>query len=72
MENVKIKTPNRDDIKQTAIYYGKTFFYSFLIGTAAVAIMKNYKKAVLNEEVFSMYKYFRGMEEQANNEDVIG
>ena len=71
MENAKIKAPNRNDVKQTAIYYGKTFLYSFLIGSAAIAIVKNYKKAVLNEEVFSMYKYFRSMEEQAGSEDAI-
>ena len=72
MENVNLKIPNRNDVKQTAIYYGKTFLYSFLIGSAAMAIVRNYKKAVLNEEVFSMYKYFRDVEERANNEDIIG
>jgi hypothetical protein len=71
MEKPKINTPDSNDVKQFAIYYGKTFLYSFLIGSAVMAIVKNYKKAVLNEEVFSMYKYFRGIERSDNDEDLI-
>ncbi len=69
MENIKIKTPSKDDIKQIAIYYGKTILYSLLIGSSVVAIAKNYKKAMLNEEVFAMYKYFRTMQGAEDLED---
>lgn len=67
----KIKNLNKSDLKKISSYYGKTFLYSFLIGSAVIAVAKNYKKAMMNEEIFSMYKYFRSIEGEHKNEDFI-
>lgn len=59
MKNITAINLSKIDIKHFASYYGKSTLYSFLIGSAVLAIVKNYKKAMMNEEVFSLYKYLR-------------
>lgn len=50
------------DVQETLRYFGKNVLYSFLIGSAVLTLAKNYKKALLNEELFIMYKHFRSQE----------
>lgn len=54
---------NSDEIKQNLKYFFKSFAYSLLIGSSIIAISRNYKKAMMNEEEFSAYKFFRKMSE---------
>ena len=61
--NVKdLDEQTKIDIKETVAYFGKSLFYSFLIGSAVISIARNYKKAILNEETYSFYKLFRQSE----------
>ena len=58
--NVKdLDEQTKIDIKETMTYFGKSLLYSFLIGSAVISIARNYRKAMLNEEIYSFYKLFR-------------
>lgn len=61
-----VKNVDKVDLKQSLNYFVKSFAYSFLIGSAVIAIAKNYKKAMLNEESFAAYKFFREMQYESD------
>jgi len=67
MEN--ILTKNRidlNDLKETFRYFGNHLIYAILIGSSVIAISRNYRKAVINEDLYSMYKTYKKM---ANQQD---
>jgi hypothetical protein len=59
-----LKENSEIDLEESFKYFLKSFAYSFLLGAAVIAVAKNYKKAMLNEESYTAYKFFRKMQER--------
>jgi len=53
------------DIKETLHYYGQHLLCALLIGSSIIAISKNWKKAMMNEELYSIYKSYKKMEKDS-------
>jgi hypothetical protein len=63
-----VKKIDKVDLRESFNYFVKSFTYSFFIGSAVIAIARNYKKAMLNEESFAAYKFFREMQYESDIE----
>ena len=65
MENIRIKDKiDLTDLKETLRYYGNHLLYAILIGSSVIAISRNYRKAIMNEDLYSMYKNYKKMSDQ--------
>jgi hypothetical protein len=68
MEFTQIKEKiSTQDFKYTLRYYKNNFLYALLIGSSIIALSRNYKKAMENEEdflIFKMYKQFKNPSEK--------
>ena len=68
MEFTQIKEKiSTQDFKYTLRYYKNNFLYALLIGSSVIALSRNYKKAMENEEdflIFKMYKQFKNPSEK--------
>lgn len=65
MENIRIKNKiDLADLKETLRYYSNHLLYAILIGSSVIAISRNYRKAVMNEDLYSMYKTYKKMADQ--------
>ena len=68
MEFTQIKEKiSTQDFKYTLRYYKNNFLYALLIGSSIIALSRNYKKAMENEEdflIFKMYKQFKSPSEK--------
>jgi len=69
MQKIDYKNLSNKDVKRFLSYCSKNVLYSFLIGSTFLALVKNYKKAMINEQEFSMFKYIREIEEMDNSEN---
>lgn len=68
MEFTQIKEKiSTQDFKYSLRYYKNNFLYALLIGSSIIALSRNYKKAMENEEdflIFKMYKKFKNPSEK--------